>query len=146
MSRELELLDIVRTLMRVMLVSERTPPDHQHEMRYNALDFQVIGLVRGKPGIHVTEIVQQLGIAPTTASSVIGRLVERDVLSRARSAEDRRAYALSLTEEGQMIADTIHGQDLRNMALFLSTLAPDEQAELIRLLGKVSDRVSALER
>ena len=146
MNREQELLDTVRTLMRVMLVSERTPPDHQHEVRYNALDFQVMGLVREKPGIHVTEIVQRLGIAPTTASSVIARLVERGILVRARSSKDRRAYVLNLTDQGQTIADTIHGQDLRNMALFLSALAPDEQAELVRLLGKVADRVSTLER
>lgn len=145
MTKEQELLAHVRTLMRVMLISERTPPEHQHVIKFNPLDFHLLGMVREAPGVRAGAVVAALGIAPTTASSVIGRLISRGLLHRVQCEDDRRAYDLHLTDEGQQIADMIHNQDLRNMGLFLSALTDREQDQMIKLLGKVVGRVEALE-
>lgn len=145
MSREQKLLDQVKTLMRVMLISERTPPEHQHVIKFNPLDFHTLGMVRADPGVRAGDVVARMGIAPTTASSVIGRLMTKGLIQRRQCVQDRRAYELHLTEEGQRIADTIFNQDLSNMRLFLSALTPEEQDQLIALLEKVAARVSTLE-
>ncbi|MGR3514248.1 MAG: MarR family winged helix-turn-helix transcriptional regulator [Paracoccaceae bacterium] len=145
MSHAPELLELVGTLMRVMLISERTPGDYQHAIPYNALDFNTIGAIRRSPGLRATRLADELGIAPTTASSVIARLVKKGLIERQRDKTDGRAAALFLTRQGQSLADTLHAQDIRNMEFFLSALTPDEQADLLRLLGKVTARVRALE-
>jgi len=145
MTREQELLAHVKTLMRVMLISERTAPEHQHIIKFNPLDFHTLGMVRAQPRVRASAVAESLGIAATTASSVISRLVKRGWIDRQQCPGDRRAYELTLSPEGQCIADAIHDQDLHGMGLFLSALSEAEQAELIRLLGKVAARVEALE-
>ncbi|MEL6838001.1 MAG: MarR family transcriptional regulator [Pseudomonadota bacterium] len=129
-----------------MLISERTPPEHQHAERYNPHDFHTLGLLRAEPGLRATALAHRLHVAPTTASSLIARLVKKGLVSRDRDPEDGRAVALSLTDKGRAAADTIHNQDLSNMELFLSAMPDEEQDQLIYLLGKVAARVQALEQ
>lgn len=146
MSRADELRQIVRTLMRVMLISERTPREHQHAERYNPHDFHTLGLLRAAPGLRATALANRLHVAPTTASSLIARLVRRGLISRDRDPDDGRAVALTLTEQGRAMADTIHNQDLSNMELFLSSMSEKEGDQLIHLLGKVATHLEALEK
>ncbi|MEL7179781.1 MAG: MarR family transcriptional regulator [Pseudomonadota bacterium] len=128
-----------------MLISERTPTQHQHAERYNPHDFHTLGLLREMPGMRASTLSDHLGVAPTTTSSVIARLVKKGWVARQKNPDDGRAVSLSLTPKGQAMADTIHQQDLSNMALFLSAMSEAEQDQLLVLLGKVTDRVKALE-
>jgi len=146
MSRPDQLRQIVRTLMRVMLISERTPAGYQHETRYNPHDFHTLGILRAEPALGATALAERLHVAPTTASSLIARLAKKGLIKREKSKEDGRAVALSLTPEGKRMADIIHEQDLANMAFFLSALDDEaEQDQLITLLQKVTRKVAALE-
>ncbi|WP_299141402.1 MarR family transcriptional regulator [uncultured Tateyamaria sp.] len=146
MTKERKLLDYVHVLMRVMLVSERTGPEHQHVIKFNALDFHTLSMLREAPGsLRASDMADQLGVAATTASSVIARLVKRGYVARAQNQVDRRAYDLTLTADGRRIAEAIHSQDLRNMGLFLSALTEDDQDQLLGLLGRVVGRVAMLE-
>lgn len=146
MSRAPQLLDLVGTLMRVMLVSERTPKDHQHAIPYNALDFNTIGALRESPGMRAADLSEHLGVAPTTTSSVIARLTKRGLVERKRSIEDGRAASLVLSEAGSALAEILHRQDIKNMEFFLSALNENEQDTLLDLLGKVTAKVGQIER
>lgn len=145
MTREEKLLDQIKTLMRIMLISERTPPEHRHVIKFNPLDFHTLGLVRRLPGVKASAVSVELGIAPTTASSVIARLKSQGLLERRRCVFDRRAYELHLSSEGQRVASMIHDQDMQNMALFLSALTDSEQSRMLTLLDKVVDKVIEIE-
>ena len=145
MTREMQLLENVRQLMHVMLVSERTAPEHQHVIRYNALDFHLLGLLREQGSMRASAIADQMGVAPTTASSVIARLTKKGFIVRTQSKDDRRAFDLALSSKGQEIAQTIHRQDVQNMGFFLSALSEDEQEALLTILGKVVAQVKAAE-
>jgi len=144
-TRAAELLELVGTLMRVMLVSERTPKDHQHAIPYNALDFNTIGALRDMPGMRATELTDFLGVAPTTTSSVIARLVKLGLVERKRSAQDGRAASLNLSEKGAQLAKILYDQDIKNMEFFLSALDKNEQVVLLELLGKITHKVSQID-
>ena len=144
MTNENRLLSHVRQLMHVMLVSERTAPEHQHVIRFNALDFHMLGLLRENGSLRASAAADMIGIAPTTASSVISRLNSRGLIERTQSQADRRAYDIALSDQGRRIANTIHQQDIHNMGVFLSALSKEEQEVLIELLGKVATRVQKL--
>jgi len=146
MSRAPELLELVGTLMRVMLVSERTPQDFQHAIPYNALDFNTIGALRVNPGLSASALTEFLGVAPTTTSSVIARLVKRGLVLRNRDPNDGRAASLILSSDGMALAETLHRQDIKNMEFFLSALNDDEQIVLLQLLGKVTKQVAAIDK
>ncbi|MEO0389968.1 MAG: MarR family transcriptional regulator [Pseudomonadota bacterium] len=143
--RSAALLEHVKVLMRVMLVSERTGPEHQHAVRYNALDFHALHVLRVGQTLRASHLVDDLGVAPTTASSAIARLVRQGLIERRQNAEDRRAYDLSLTKKGLDLANTIYAQDIANMTTFLSALTEDEQTQLLDAFAKISARVAALE-
>jgi DNA-binding MarR family transcriptional regulator len=48
-----------------------------------------------------SELAADLGMAPTTLSSVIDRLVQKGQVRRARNPEDGRSYLLQLTAKGK---------------------------------------------
>ena len=56
MGKEQELLAAVRVLMRVMLISERTPQDFQHAVHFNALDFHLLNALRDTPGLRASAL------------------------------------------------------------------------------------------
>jgi len=56
-------------------------------------------VVRG--GGTPTEIARELGIAPTTLSATVARLVEKGQLRRVRHASDGRSYVLQPTAAGR---------------------------------------------
>jgi len=146
MSRAPELLELVGNLMRVMLVSERTPKDYQHAIPYNALDFNLIGALRDTPGLRSTQLSDMFGIAPTTTSSVIARLLKKGLIERKRSKEDGRASQLFLSKQGMVLAKTLYKQDIKNMELFLSALDSAEQQTLLNLLGKITNLVNSMDK
>ncbi len=145
MTKACKLLEYVHVLMRVMLVSERTGPEHQHVIKFNPLDFHTLSMLRTAPSLRASDMADGLGVAATTASSVIARLVKRGYVARTQNKTDRRAYDLTLTTQGRQIAEAIHSQDIRNMELFLSALSGGDQDNLLDLLGQVAGRVEALE-
>ena len=145
MGKEQELLAAVRVLMRVMLISERTPQDFQHVVHFNALDFHLLNALRDTPGLRASALADFLGVAPTTLSSVIARMIKKGFVSRTQAKDDKRAYDLALTDTGQVIAEAIYTQDLKNMGFFLAALEDAEQDQFIDLLNKVRQRVEALE-
>jgi MarR family transcriptional regulator, temperature-dependent positive regulator of motility len=52
-----------------------------------------------------SELASLLGMAPTTMSSVLGRLERRGLVERLRDPRDGRRYVLRLTDEGMRLRD-----------------------------------------
>ncbi|HZD06136.1 MAG TPA: MarR family transcriptional regulator [Longimicrobiales bacterium] len=79
-------------------------------------------LLIARPGqrFKVTDVADFLGVTNAAASRAIDRLVQRGLIDRTISREDRRAVDLSLTEESETLLDRF--TEARN-------------AELVRLLG-----------
>jgi DNA-binding MarR family transcriptional regulator len=79
-------------------------------------------LLVARPGerLKVTDVAEFLGVTNAAASRAIDRLVQRDLVDRAVSVEDRRAVELSLTP---------HGREL------LDRFASVRNQELLRLMG-----------
>jgi len=85
-----------------------------------------------------------LGVVPTTASSVVDRLVERGFVSRERPEANRRAIALRLTPEGQYAFALIDAEEKATMQIMLDAL-PEEDREafvksMVHIAGVVARR------
>ena len=55
------------------------------------------------PGIKVSELAQELGIHLSTASNMLRRLEELDLVRRLRTGDDHRVVQLELTSKGEKI-------------------------------------------
>jgi DNA-binding MarR family transcriptional regulator len=132
-------------LIRVFHVNERAAPAAEGQTKYSPYDFQALGYVAAHPACMATELAEFLVVSPTTATSIIDRLVKRGLISRTRPDDNRRAVALSLTAEGKHLHQAIVRQDLANMDLLLGALSPSERTLFLASMAKIVARVEALE-
>lgn len=66
-------------------------------------EFSILMLANSNPGVYQRQLGQALDISPPNLVAVIERMVQRDVLSRLPSAEDRRLQELHLTPTGKVL-------------------------------------------
>jgi DNA-binding MarR family transcriptional regulator len=97
-----------------------------------ALTLSQYGLLEGlinRPDARVHELAGDAGITPSTATRILDALERRGVVERARSLEDRRAVAVSLTDLGQKL---LHDQQnwLRGRQRAFYESLPAEEQEL----------------
>lgn len=89
------------------------------------------------PGIDQVTLAGMVGLDKVTTGSIITRLEQRGLLERAKSAADKRARVLQLSESGKKLL--IEMQDIvrQSQRSLLANLTPDERRRLMELLRKL---------
>lgn len=100
--------------------------------------FGVLVLVEANPGLNQSRLSEALGIDRSTVVGVIDRLQQRDLVRRAPSATDRRAYALELTEAGRDSLARLKREVRDHETAIADKLTPDERAQLVALLRRLA--------
>lgn len=131
----------VGDLLRIFLINERVFPSAEGKLPYSPHVFKAIGMLSDHPHARASDLGAYLGLAPTTVSSLIKRLVAQGWVTRLPHPEDGRAVALALTEEGQELYAAIYRQDLNNMDLLLSAFEGEERALFIDMIERVATTV-----
>jgi DNA-binding MarR family transcriptional regulator len=108
------------------------------EKPLNELDKQTLLYVGNHPGCGPSDIARFLTVANTTMSSATDRLVERGLLTRNRPADDRRAVALQLSEEGQRLVDAFTAAHREIYRRMLEPLSPAERDSFIGMITKIA--------
>ncbi len=103
----------------------------------------LLNWVAHSPGCGVQEIARELHVTPPTVSVGIRRLIRDGWIEQRSDPGDRRARPLYLTEKGTILFDEICTHRSQALRLFLSTLASEEQEQLIALLERA---VGAMEQ
>ncbi len=108
-----------------------------------ARQYAVITTVAQHEGLSQTDLVRITGIDRSTLADVVQRLLKRGVIQRERTTQDGRTYAVSLSQEGRELLDSIKPYARRADRVVLSFLG-DEDGKLAtqilaRLLRKVDD-------
>ncbi len=94
----------------------------------------------------VSQLSGDAGIAPSTASRILDVLERRELITRERDAEDRRAVEVALTEEGRrLLREEDEWLRARQRAFYDSL--PEEEADLapdlLRRLASLIDELAA---
>lgn len=98
------------------------------------LMLAVKGLSGGqKPSIK--QIAEQLRLQHHSAVELINRLVDRGLIRRERSKQDRRSVLLSVTKDGQRSLDQVVDYSLDQLR--------DEAPELLKTLSRLVKRAQA---
>ena len=80
------------------------------------------------------EIAAQLGVAPSLVVSLVDQLVNIGAVRRERSRNDRRVQTIEITDEGRKLLKTATDVASRLDADLRTSLSPDDQQALDRLL------------
>ncbi|MFI5346642.1 MAG: MarR family winged helix-turn-helix transcriptional regulator [Elusimicrobiota bacterium] len=91
----------------------------------------------------MSAIAGAIRLSLSSATGLIDRLVEKKLVRRDRSHEDRRVVQVELTDEGRELHEAALEAQVRFVRGGLKALSPEEQDELLALLGKVSERIRA---
>lgn len=105
--------------------------------RVTPTQAQALVLLRSVPrGLRLDEVAKGLGVTAPTASDAVAALVSKGLVSRGRSADNHRAVALTLTADGEALAERV--ADWPDFLLrAVGTLEPSEQAAFLRGLVKI---------
>lgn len=99
--------------------------------------FGILSVVAANPGINQGAVGRSLGIQRANMVSLINELVDRDLVERRVSPEDRRAFALNLSPDGaSMLAECVARIRVHEEEM-LSDLDQADRARLIGLLTRI---------
>lgn len=91
----------------------------------------------GTEALAPSRLAEQLGMTRGAISKLSERLMDKGLIARADSPEDRRAHMLSLTAKGERLIPELAGLADENDAEFFQDLTSDERKQLEKLLRKI---------
>lgn len=114
------------------------------ERKLTPTQGQILGLLAEREGqsVRLNDVASALCLSAATASEAVITLVEKQLVKKARLAEDRRALVLTLTAAGRREARTARGWT-EVVDAGVNSLTPDEQAVFLRGLTKVIHSLQA---
>ncbi len=114
--------------------------------RFAAINPVAIGvpaLLKAHPGLSQTELADLMGVERMTAGLQVAQCIRAGLVTRRRSTEDRRKYALHVTAKGLANLRRIGALiPLHEQSLF-GRLRAAERRSLYRILNRLVDDASA---
>jgi MarR family transcriptional regulator, 2-MHQ and catechol-resistance regulon repressor len=107
-------------------------------------DFGVLEVLLHKGPLPVNTIGPIVDLTPGSISVAVDRLVEKGLVSRVESAEDRRVRIVALTPCGKELIAGAFRKHSGQMKRVFSELSPEELRGLETALKKVGKRAAAL--
>lgn len=93
--------------------------------------------VRSQEELTLSGLAEELKVSPPSASVMVERLVERNMLTRNRSAQDRRKVIIALSPDAEQLIEKMEEQMLTAFIGLVEELGP----ETARKWGEVLQRV-----
>jgi DNA-binding MarR family transcriptional regulator len=112
-----------------------------------ALTLSQYGLLEGLSGrraARVQELAATAGVAASTATRILDALERRGIVQRARSSEDRRAVAVSLTKFGERALQAQEEWLRGRQRAFYASLPAAEQELAPDLLIRLAELIDEL--
>ncbi len=100
-------------------------------------------MVDRNKGIIMSQIADYINVPMSTATSIIDRLVKKDLLKRERHEIDRRIVVISLTDEGSLLINDIKDKIFKYINLVENVLTEDEKKTLINIFIKVVNVINS---
>src|SRR5882724_6879565 len=101
-------------------------------------DAGILRLLGGSGGLSQQELSTRLGIHPSRLVAILDALEEQRLVERQPNADDRRQYALHLTEKGRGTLSEIGRIGREHMESVCASLTTDEREKLGELLQKIA--------
>jgi len=109
--------------------------------RVTPAQLKVLKLVARTNARRIGDVAQFLGVSNAAASKAVERLVQRGLLRRDESPEDRRAVQLSLTPEGETLLARFERGTNRVLQEIFGDLPPERLQEVGEFLDRLSVRM-----
>jgi DNA-binding MarR family transcriptional regulator len=137
MKRSEELSTYIEGLVYRMKVSEQTNCDV-----VSLQEMQVVSYLGMHPGAKMTEIAEYLLLGLSNLTAIMDKLVTKKIVQRGRSEEDRRVVLVTLTREGQAVAQANYAQKHDLAEQMLAALNDADQEKLMGIMRKIMAKMN----
>jgi MarR family 2-MHQ and catechol resistance regulon transcriptional repressor len=107
-------------------------------------DFRILEALLNKGPLPVNTIGPKVFLTPGSISTAVDRLVERGLVSRVESPEDRRIRVVSLTQKGKELIAPIFRKHAAEIRKVFSDASQKELRTLETILKKIGKRAQSL--
>ena len=107
-------------------------------------DFRILEALLNKGPLPVNTIGPKVNLTPGSISTAVDRLVERGLVSRVESPEDRRVRVVSLTAKGKELITPIFSKHVAEIRKVFADASPKELRALEATLKKIGKRAENL--
>src|SRR5580704_4753223 len=107
-------------------------------------DFGVLEVLLHKGPLPVNTIGPIVDLTAGSISIAVDRLVEKGLVSRVESSQDRRVRIVALTPRGKALIDSAFRKHSGQMKRVFAELSPEDLSGLEAALKKVGKRAAAL--
>jgi len=107
-------------------------------------DFRVLEVLLHKGPLPVNTIGPIVNLTPGSISTAVERLVEKDLVSRVESAEDRRVRVVALTPAGKILIVAAFQKHAAQMRRVFSELSAEELRDFEMALKRIGKRAAGL--
>ena len=107
-------------------------------------DFRILEALLNKGPLPVNTIGPKVYLTPGSISTAVDRLVERGLVSRVESPEDRRVRVVSLTPKGKKLIAPVFGKHAAEIKKVFADANPKELRALETILKKIGKRAERL--
>lgn len=90
-----------------------------------------------KEWVTITELSEVLGVSPPSASAMVDRLVEKGILTREHSHEDRRKVQVRVSQEALKNIRKFEDRLLQSFAYLIEKIGPDLAEKWCEVLKQV---------
>jgi DNA-binding MarR family transcriptional regulator len=101
-------------------------------------DAGILRMLGASGGLSQQELSTRLGVHPSRLVAILDALEERRLVERRPNAEDRRQYALHLTEKGHGVLSEISRIGRDHLESLCASLTAAEREQLGELLQKIA--------
>lgn len=109
----------------------------------SAPQMNMIMVIRVRDAVSVTELAALLGVSPPSASTMVERLVERGLLTRTPSAQDRRRVDIRVSPQAIELIERVEAIVLGSFVELVEAVGADttqKWCEVLQHIKKVLDR------
>src|SRR6267378_2199472 len=114
------------------------------EMGIDNTDFRILEALLNKGPLPVNTIGPKVYLTPGSISVAVDRLVERNLVSRVESPEDRRVRVVSLTPKGKELITPVFRKHSAEIGKVFADASPKELRSLETTLKKIGKRAESL--
>src|SRR5258705_1784918 len=107
-------------------------------------DFRILEALLNKGPLPVNTIGPKVHLTPGSISTAVDRLVDRGLVSRVESPEDRRVRIVSLTAKGKALIAPIFRKHAAQIRKVFADASPKEVRSLETILKKIGKRAERL--
>jgi MarR family 2-MHQ and catechol resistance regulon transcriptional repressor len=107
-------------------------------------DFRILEALLNKGPLPVNAIGPKVFLTPGSISTAVDRLVEKGLVSRVESSEDRRVRIVSLTPKGKELIAPIFRKHAAEIRKVFADASPKELRALETSLKKIGKRAESL--